>query len=245
MYLTRAIKTYSLIKWSPNEWPSFCRPLPERLPWRTEKLRGLLISLHNEHSVEVRILIHKVKLSQCYEEIWGSASIAPPCSPSALDGEEWSASRLCLFTPGERTSGTHRIGSWVGPRGGLSAVEKIKKILHCRDSNPDRPALSPSLYRIYIYIYMCVCVCVCVCPSQHLKSNEDLIYCYYYNNFYWFSHNYFIVYWHCFCLLAYFPKFERFRRGLWVHLALCVCVSCLTHESWNSGARRDGRYSVI
>ena len=43
-----------------------------------------------------------------------------------------------------------------------------------RDSIPDRPALSQSLYRlsypalliyiyIYIYIYVCVCVCVCVC----------------------------------------------------------------------------------
>jgi len=41
-----------------------------------------------------------------------------------------------------------------------------------RDSIPDRPARSQSLYRLnyhpphthtYIYIYMCVCVCVCVC----------------------------------------------------------------------------------
>ena len=39
-----------------------------------------------------------------------------------------------------------------------------------RDSIPDRPACSQSLYRlsypahcVYIYIYMCVCVCVCLC----------------------------------------------------------------------------------
>jgi len=38
-----------------------------------------------------------------------------------------------------------------------------------RDSIPDRPTRSQSLYRlsylahnIYIYIYVCVCVCVCV-----------------------------------------------------------------------------------
>jgi hypothetical protein len=34
---------------------------------------------------------------------------------SALDGGEWSASRLGLFTPRERDSGTHWIGGWVGP----------------------------------------------------------------------------------------------------------------------------------
>jgi hypothetical protein len=40
---------------------------------------------------------------------------------SALDGGEWSASRLCRFT--ERAPGTHGIGGWVGPRVGLDAVE--------------------------------------------------------------------------------------------------------------------------
>jgi hypothetical protein len=34
---------------------------------------------------------------------------------SALDGGEWSASRLPRFTPRERTSGTHWIGGWAGP----------------------------------------------------------------------------------------------------------------------------------
>jgi len=32
---------------------------------------------------------------------------------SALDGDEWSASRLGHFTPRERTHGTHWIGGWV------------------------------------------------------------------------------------------------------------------------------------
>jgi hypothetical protein len=38
---------------------------------------------------------------------------------SALAGGEWSASRPCRFIPG-----THWIGGWVGPRGGLDDVEK-------------------------------------------------------------------------------------------------------------------------
>jgi hypothetical protein len=37
----------------------------------------------------------------------------------ALVGGEWSASRLCHFTPG-----THFIGGWVDPRAGLDDMEK-------------------------------------------------------------------------------------------------------------------------
>jgi hypothetical protein len=45
---------------------------------------------------------------------------------SALAGGEWSASRPCLFTPGERAPGTHWIGGWVGPRAGMDDVENRK-----------------------------------------------------------------------------------------------------------------------
>jgi hypothetical protein len=90
----------------------------------------------------------KVKLSLClisyalrHEDVWGSGGIALPFLTSALDGGEWSASRPCRFNPGERASGTHWIGGWVGPRVRLDAVEK-RKILHCRESNPGRPARS-------------------------------------------------------------------------------------------------------
>jgi hypothetical protein len=44
---------------------------------------------------------------------------------SALVGGEWSASRPGRLTRGERTRGTHWIGSWVDPRAGLDDVEKI------------------------------------------------------------------------------------------------------------------------
>jgi hypothetical protein len=44
---------------------------------------------------------------------------------SALVAGEWSASRPCLFTPGERAPGTHWIEGWVGPRAGLDGLENI------------------------------------------------------------------------------------------------------------------------
>jgi hypothetical protein len=40
--------TDSLIRWSPNEWPSVCRAIPQCLPIRCS---GRLISLHSEHSI--------------------------------------------------------------------------------------------------------------------------------------------------------------------------------------------------
>jgi hypothetical protein len=49
------------------------------------------------------------------------------------------------FLSGERATGTHWIGGWVGPRVGLDAVEK-RKIVHYRESNPGSSSLS--LYRL-------------------------------------------------------------------------------------------------
>jgi hypothetical protein len=40
---------------------------------------------------------------------------------SALDGDDWSASRPGRFTPRETAPGTHWIGGWVGPRAVLEA----------------------------------------------------------------------------------------------------------------------------
>jgi hypothetical protein len=56
---------------------------------------------------------------------------------SALVGGEWSASRSCRFTPGERAPATHWIVGWVGPRAGLDAVEKKKNVWPYWDSNSD------------------------------------------------------------------------------------------------------------
>jgi len=46
---------------------------------------------------------------------------------SALDGGEWSASRHGRFIPNVKTSGTHWVWDWVGPRAGLDAGAKTKK----------------------------------------------------------------------------------------------------------------------
>jgi hypothetical protein len=42
---------------------------------------------------------------------------------SALDGE-WSDSRSCRFSLGQRAPDTHWIGECVGPRAGLDDVER-------------------------------------------------------------------------------------------------------------------------
>jgi hypothetical protein len=44
---------------------------------------------------------------------------------SALAGGEWSDSRHCRFTPGQRTPRTQWIGGWVDLRAGLDDKEKI------------------------------------------------------------------------------------------------------------------------
>jgi hypothetical protein len=60
---------------------------------------------------------------------------------SALVGGEWSTSRPCRFTPGERALGTHLIGGWVGPRAGLDDVEKRKFLT---------PPSSTALSRLFV-----------------------------------------------------------------------------------------------
>jgi hypothetical protein len=69
---------------------------------------------------------------------------------SALDGSEWSASRPCRFTPGERAQVIHWTGVWVGPRAGLDGVEKRKFLtLPGLELRPfGRPARSQSVFRL-------------------------------------------------------------------------------------------------
>jgi hypothetical protein len=69
---------------------------------------------------------------------------------SALVGGEWSASSPGRFTPGERASGTHWIGSWVGLRAGLDDMEKIQFFtLPELEPRPfGRPARSQWLHRL-------------------------------------------------------------------------------------------------
>jgi hypothetical protein len=47
------------------------------------------------------------------------------------------------FSPGERTTGTHCTGGWVGPRAGLDTEDRGKILCLCRGSNPDCPVVQP------------------------------------------------------------------------------------------------------
>jgi hypothetical protein len=69
---------------------------------------------------------------------------------SALVAGEWSVSRLCPFTPGERAPGTHWIGGWVDPRARLDDVEKRRflNLLGLKLQHLGHPASSQSLYRL-------------------------------------------------------------------------------------------------
>jgi hypothetical protein len=60
---------------------------------------------------------------------------------SALAVGEWSASRPCRFTPGERALGTQWVGDWVDPIGGLDDVEK-KKFYNPTETQTPTPRLS-------------------------------------------------------------------------------------------------------
>jgi hypothetical protein len=48
---------------------------------------------------------------------------------SALDGGEWSASRLGFFTPAEIAPGAYWIGGWVGFRADRNAVGSVLPIV--------------------------------------------------------------------------------------------------------------------
>jgi hypothetical protein len=72
----------------------------------------------------------------------GRGGIAPPLLTSTLDGE-WSASRLCQFTPK-----SHWVGGWVSPRSRYGRYGEENSTFPCRESNHGCPASSPSLYRL-------------------------------------------------------------------------------------------------
>jgi hypothetical protein len=61
--------------------------------------------------------------------------VAPTFLISAIDGNEWSATRPGIFISGERDPNTNWIGGWVGPIASL----KKKKILPLPEIKP-RPS---------------------------------------------------------------------------------------------------------
>jgi hypothetical protein len=90
---------------------------------------------------------------------WGSGGIAPLNSlASALNGDEWLASRPGRFTPKERAPGIHWIGGWVCPRAVLDAVVKRKIPSTRRESNPRTPIVQPVAQRCTDWAVRAVCV---------------------------------------------------------------------------------------
>jgi hypothetical protein len=68
---------------------------------------------------------------------------------SALDEDEFPASRLGRFTRREKAPGTHWIGGWVGPRTVPDAVVKRKIPSSRRESNPKNPVRPPPSQSLY------------------------------------------------------------------------------------------------
>jgi hypothetical protein len=68
------------------------------------------------------------------------------------------------FTPGERATSIHRIGSWVNPRAGLDAVAKRKKF-HPLPGIEHR-VIQPVAQSLYWLSY---------CGSQNYVSNGSLL----------------------------------------------------------------------
>jgi len=62
---------------------------------------------------------------------------------SALDGDEWLASRPGRFTPRVRAHGIRWTGGWVDPRAVLDVVVKRKIYSLRRESNPRTPIVQP------------------------------------------------------------------------------------------------------
>jgi hypothetical protein len=61
---------------------------------------------------------------------------------SAVVGGQWSASRPCCFTPGERAPGNLWIGGWVDRRA-VWTICRNENFLLCQDSNANPSVVQP------------------------------------------------------------------------------------------------------
>jgi hypothetical protein len=105
----------------------------------------ILRTFSNSYNIYTFLKV-KVKLSlefnwaPRHESVLGEWSYNPTHSlTSALDGDEWSASRPGRSTFKERTPSTHWTGGWVGSRAVLDVVAKRKIPSSRRESNPRTP----------------------------------------------------------------------------------------------------------
>jgi hypothetical protein len=122
---------------------------PNNIWWSVQVMKLLIM----QSSPASRHFLLKVKLSLCLtkhhamKEYWEWRYSSMHSLTSALDGGEWSASRLGRFTPKERAPRTHWIGGWVGPRAGLDAVVKRNIPSPRRESKPRTPIVQPIAQR--------------------------------------------------------------------------------------------------
>jgi hypothetical protein len=76
--------------------------------------------------------LHEDNSALYHEDIQGGGGIVPQFLTLASDGSEWSTSSPGGFIPGEIVSNTHCIGSCMGCRANLDAVENRKFFLLLR-----------------------------------------------------------------------------------------------------------------
>jgi hypothetical protein len=105
-------------------------------------------SITTNQNVYVQVINKKAKAVT--EALWGEKYSSYSFSTSALDGGEWSASRPGpRFSSGQRTTGTHCTGGWVGPRAGLDTQVRgkiISLLPRIEPRSPGHPARSQTLY---------------------------------------------------------------------------------------------------
>jgi hypothetical protein len=120
--------------------------------WRVEYYRRCLLGgqdrYDNMHGVKLINYNCFFNWAPRHEGVLGEFRYSSTHSlTSALDGGEWSASRLGRFTPRERAPDAHWIGGWLGPTALLDAVMKRKIPAPCRESNPRTPIVQPVAQR--------------------------------------------------------------------------------------------------
>jgi hypothetical protein len=105
------------------------------LEWR-------LNNLNHFNKVKVKLSLRLTK-HHAMKTYWGVEVQLHACLTSALDGDEWSASRPGRLTPRKRAPGIHWIGGWVGPRAVLGTMVKRKFPSPRGKLNPRTPIVQP------------------------------------------------------------------------------------------------------
>jgi hypothetical protein len=87
------------------------------------------------------------------EAVRRSGGVASAYLTSAVDADEWSASRIGRFTSRERERGTRGTEGWVGSWAVVNVVQSRKISCFCWRLHPGLPARSYALIYIHTYIH--------------------------------------------------------------------------------------------